>query len=724
MHELWSSASYEPHAWSLAFAFAPAAMSIVIAYAIVMKGAAALRGWLLLHFAALLPYAVCIMLSPSTVSASAAEAWLRIGGACVPMAAAGGAGFQFALLGKPRRARWLLAFAFTSAAAWIALGATSDLVISGVRRIPFGMWFANAGPWAWLALVTTLISSVPGFIAMAAAAFRGAPSLERRQLRLVLAANLTTYAGLLDVLLAYDIGWFPVGWLLSGIGSLLVVRALLVEDLLRARAFDTTAPRLVLHFVVATFLAFATLALLGPALPWWAVGVALGSSFAGARVTIAVIGLVNRGGRMHDDTFARLVGQLVTRTRGARDATDVARLAIDVIELGIGTRVEILLAAADDWGWTTADGTRVADDARAGPVARRLAGNGGRAWRAARRRADARTGGLAATARQAVRRSARGYAGRGREPGRCARAGRRAGYGEALTRSRARVRGVGRRATRRSARARAHGSARGGACAARARGRASCRGAAAAVAGFRRACARRCHGHRIVATGDALCRRFLGVSRSRWWARARRDRRCHRARCRVCDGDGSSRRRVRGRRATRWQRAHVGRARGCARCGGTRRRWRSARDDLLRGGARPERGTARVRVVRPHDALPMQGRGRRRGRADRARRPRQPARRRPPEHREGPASQLTARGSRRLVYRWCDRCAGSDGTGVRQRPPATFASPPRHRTTRTGEVHDTVHATLAAYRGQRTRVDDETVVVAQWQPVAKASAAP
>ena len=41
MHELWSSASYEPHLLSLVFALAPAAMLIVIAYAAVMRGAQA-----------------------------------------------------------------------------------------------------------------------------------------------------------------------------------------------------------------------------------------------------------------------------------------------------------------------------------------------------------------------------------------------------------------------------------------------------------------------------------------------------------------------------------------------------------------------------------------------------------------------------------------------------------------------------------------------------------
>ena len=49
MHDLWSSASYEAHLLSLPFALAPAAMLIVIAYTAVMRGAPALRGWLLTH---------------------------------------------------------------------------------------------------------------------------------------------------------------------------------------------------------------------------------------------------------------------------------------------------------------------------------------------------------------------------------------------------------------------------------------------------------------------------------------------------------------------------------------------------------------------------------------------------------------------------------------------------------------------------------------------------
>src|SRR5215831_13616816 len=97
MHELWSSASYEPHLLSLPFAFAPAAMLVVIAYALVMRGEPVLRAWMLVHFVALMPYSVCMALSPSTISPGAANAAFRIAGAFIPLAAAAGAGFQYAL---------------------------------------------------------------------------------------------------------------------------------------------------------------------------------------------------------------------------------------------------------------------------------------------------------------------------------------------------------------------------------------------------------------------------------------------------------------------------------------------------------------------------------------------------------------------------------------------------------------------------------------------------
>lgn len=83
MDELWSSASYQAHLLSLPFALAPAAMLIVVAYTVVMRGAPSLRGWLLAHCLSLLPYATVMMLSPSITSEKVAARLFQIAAAFI-----------------------------------------------------------------------------------------------------------------------------------------------------------------------------------------------------------------------------------------------------------------------------------------------------------------------------------------------------------------------------------------------------------------------------------------------------------------------------------------------------------------------------------------------------------------------------------------------------------------------------------------------------------------
>jgi serine phosphatase RsbU (regulator of sigma subunit) len=363
MHELWSSASYEPHLLSLPFALAPAAILIVIAYAAVMRGAPILRGFLLGHSFALLPYATVMMLSPSITSPAIAEQLFRVAASFIPMAGATGTGFQIALLGGYRRYRWAVWFAIANAMLWVYLGSTSSAAVDGVRQLS-GFWYAHAGPWAWLALLHTAALAIPGVAAVGHAALTRPPSDERRQLRAALLANLVTYAGLVDIRLAYGIGQIPFGWLLSGIGCLLVVRALVVEDLLRVRAVETAVPLLVAYFATATLLAWAALAELQAPIPWPLTALALIVCLAAVRVLVATVNLVTRGARGGEGPLDRLLSQLVRRTRSLTSPPAIGQLALDIIELGVGVRAHLLFASQDDWGWTTPTGERL-DDARA-----------------------------------------------------------------------------------------------------------------------------------------------------------------------------------------------------------------------------------------------------------------------------------------------------------------------------------------------------------------------
>ncbi len=367
MADVWASTSYEPHLLSVPFALAPTAMLIVLAYAAVMRGAPYLRGWLLAHCACLLPYATMMTLSPSIVDEEVAHRLFKIAGAFIPLAAATGAGFQLTLIRRYRRYRVLVWLAVASTAAWVLIGLTTDAVISGVRWLDAGLWYADAGPWVWLALVHTIAVSIGSFAALTRVAIWSPPSDERRQLRLALVANVITYSGLVDVGLAYGIGVFPLGWLLSGVGSLLVVRALVVEDLLRVRAVDTSAPLLVVHVAAAILLGWIVVVQLGPS-PWWAIAIATLMCLGAVRAAIATISLINRGGRDNEGPLERLLAQLVGRARGLVDGSAIAQLATDIVELGVGVRADILLAAAEDWGWTTATGVRIADELAPDPL--------------------------------------------------------------------------------------------------------------------------------------------------------------------------------------------------------------------------------------------------------------------------------------------------------------------------------------------------------------------
>lgn len=366
MQELWSGASYEPHLLSLPFALAPTAMLSVIAYTAVMRGAPVLRAWLLGHMLALLPYATVVMLAPSITSRTVAEQLFRIAASTIPLAAACGTGFQLALIRRSRRYRYLLWFLVANAVTWIWIGNAGSRVVGSVEWLG-SFWFPVAGPLSWVGLVHTMAIALTGLIALGHVALTSRPSVERRQLRAALLANIVTYAGLLDVALSYGIGEFPVGWLLSGTGCMLVVRAMVVEDLLRVRAVDTTLPLLVIHFAAAVLISWVALAQVGPHPPWWVVVLVLAFAFVFVRAAVSTFALVSRGGR-GEGPLERLLAQLVTRARAQTYPPEIATLAADIIHLGVGVTPAVLLAAEEDWGWTDQNGERLPDDTAPDPL--------------------------------------------------------------------------------------------------------------------------------------------------------------------------------------------------------------------------------------------------------------------------------------------------------------------------------------------------------------------
>jgi hypothetical protein len=527
MQELWSSASYELRLLSAPLALAPATMLVVIAFIAALRGAPALRGWLLGHMLGLLPYAVAVMLSPSIGSPAVAELWFRIAAATIPLAAACGTAFQLALVRRDRAARWRIRAGVALALGWLALCIATDLAVGGVAWLD-GLWFPVAGAVSWLGAVGTLGIAGVGFAALGREALGrgrgGRASEERRQQRAALIANAITYGGLIDVALSYGVGSFPIGWILSSTGSLLVARAMVVEDLLRTRAIDTRPPLLIAHFAAAALLGWLTLAVLGAA-PWWVTLGALALVLVGARACLAALALLVRRGR-GEGPLERLLAQLRRRARDLTSPHDLADLASEIVEVGIGARPVVLIARDEAPTWAAASGARLTGPAAPEP---RLAD-----WLATR---DAPVFAddlepVPAALREAAAALLAHHGARAVVPARAAGA---LVALVALPGARARVRGAGRRAARGGAGARADGAPGRGARHARARGRARGHGPDRAAPGARAPRARRSGGGGRVAPRDAMCGRLLGRARARRGARAPRDRRRDRPRGRRRD---------------------------------------------------------------------------------------------------------------------------------------------------------------------------------------------
>src|SRR5262249_45648321 len=121
---------------------------------------------------------------------------------------------------------------------------------------------------------------------------------------------------------------------------------------------------LVVYFAAGALLGWGALAELDAPLPWPLTALALVMCFAAVRVSVATVGLVSSGARGREGPLDRLLAQLVSRTRAVSQQAEIAQLAIDIVELGIGVRTALLLASQSDWGWTAHTGERL-DDARA-----------------------------------------------------------------------------------------------------------------------------------------------------------------------------------------------------------------------------------------------------------------------------------------------------------------------------------------------------------------------
>ena len=180
---LLESSSYAPRLLSATAGAAALALLVVLVSVALMRGAPALRAWLLLSAAALLPMAVAQALALSAVAPAVQLTLVRLAAASLPLAAGAGLCFQLALVGALRGRGWLGVLAVLFGAAWAPLIVATELIIVrvdvGVRGAPV----AIAGPLAIAAVAYAVVVSGVGLVALGRAVRAAQEPAQRRQWR-------------------------------------------------------------------------------------------------------------------------------------------------------------------------------------------------------------------------------------------------------------------------------------------------------------------------------------------------------------------------------------------------------------------------------------------------------------------------------------------------------------------------------------------------------------
>lgn len=340
--------SYAPRLLSATAGAAALTLLVVLVSVALMRGAPALRAWLLLSAASLLTTTVALALALSAVAPNVQLALVRVAAAPLPLAAGAGLCFQLTLIGALRGRGWLAALVVLVGGAWAPIIVATELVIArtsdGVRGAPA----AVAGPLAIAAVAHAVLVSGVGLVVLGRAVRGAVEPAQRRQWRRMWWASTSIIVGVVASTGVDARTGVPVGWLLIAAGALAVLGALWFDDLLRVRAIDTRLPLLLVYLAFSTLVGWAALETVAVGLPWWVVAALLMASFVAARLGVAGVLLLARGGVPSDGPLARIQTQFAVRAAAATSEQDAWVLARDTIELATGIKVERLAAGAGD----------------------------------------------------------------------------------------------------------------------------------------------------------------------------------------------------------------------------------------------------------------------------------------------------------------------------------------------------------------------------------------
>lgn len=368
MSPLLDPASYAASAASIPFVIAAVALGMVLAYATFMRGAPELRVPVLVFAGGLLPFVLGSGLAVAAPSDEAAVAFYRVAVAPVPLATSGGMAFQLAMAKQLRGRRWLVWLAAGVSLSFLLVGWLTPLAVDAVVVTPSGLRFFSPGPVVAPAATVIAALAISGTVLAVQALRVETSALRRRQLGAGIIALGVAFVGLVDVFLAYGVGWAPVSWLFVAVGALLMLRSILIDDLLRARAVDARAPTALAATLLTAGVAWLVTVRLLPDLPAALAPLPVVGAVLAARVAVGLGARMWNIRPVGEGPLDRLAAQYAARIHQVTTVDEVAARTTEVLDLGLGAEAELILPARDDWSWQRTDGSSLDDEATPDPL--------------------------------------------------------------------------------------------------------------------------------------------------------------------------------------------------------------------------------------------------------------------------------------------------------------------------------------------------------------------
>ncbi len=370
MDDIFDLANYQLHWVSVPFAIAAAIFLLACLHVLVMRGAAVLRAAWLLVAIGFLPYLLGGAAVASAENATVALQLLRFAVAGVPIASAGVLIFFLALAERLEQQWLLIAVALATSLVIAVLTVATPLIVPAIRELPSGIPWIRAQASSFLHSLVMVTWLCWGLWIGWRQLHRERSALRRRQVRGGLVAFGIIALGGVDIPLGFGVGYFPVSGLLTTAGLLLALRALFVEDLMRASAVDRRVPLAGSYLVIAglTLHAIASVVGVGPS------ELLLAAAMLGAFVILRVLSLAFAAisGRRRDGAqtaLERVAEQYGARVQELTKVEEIASATEEAVRVGIGAEVvELVVPRVSDYAWTRSSGELLSEEQTPDPL--------------------------------------------------------------------------------------------------------------------------------------------------------------------------------------------------------------------------------------------------------------------------------------------------------------------------------------------------------------------